>query len=78
VRARAAKARRRCAAGDAAAALVLGRDLHWASRRDPERERLAHELLALAYRSLGRDGLAGIVEAHHARRRGGHGDSPEG
>jgi len=78
VRARAAKARRRCAAGDAAAALVLGRDLHWASRRDPERERLARELLALAYRSLGRDGLARIVEAHHVRRGGGHVDSPKG
>jgi hypothetical protein len=34
----AAEARRRCAAGDPAEALVLGRDLHWASIGDPRRE----------------------------------------
>lgn len=72
VRARVAKARRGCAAGDAAQALVLGRDLHWASRHDPERERFARELLVLAYRLLDRDGLARIVEAQHGRRGRAH------
>ncbi|MCX5233446.1 ADP-ribosylation family protein [Streptomyces sp. NBC_00233] len=62
------EARRRCAAGDAADALTLGRDLHWESNRDPERERLAHELLVLAYRSLGRDNLAAITDAHYRHR----------
>lgn len=64
----AAEARRRCAAGDAADALTLGRDLHWASNREPERERLAHELLVLAYRALGRDNLAAITDAHYRHR----------
>lgn len=63
-----AEARRRCAAGDPADALTLGRDLHWVSRGDPERERLAHELLVLAYRALGRDNLAEIASAHYRHR----------
>ncbi|WP_434599408.1 ADP-ribosylation family protein [Streptomyces sp. A5-4] len=63
-----AEARRRCAAGDPVEALVLGRDLHWASGDDPVRERLAHELLAAAYRALGRPALAEIADAHHRHR----------
>ncbi|MEU9130302.1 hypothetical protein AB0D08_19710 [Kitasatospora sp. NPDC048540] len=62
------EARRRCAAGDPAEALVLGRDLHWASYGDPVREAHAQELLASAYRALGRPALAGIAEAHHLHR----------
>lgn len=49
----------RCAAGDPASALTLGRDLHWASEGEAERERQAHELLVAAYRALGRHNLAG-------------------
>ncbi|MGW5731801.1 MULTISPECIES: hypothetical protein [Streptomyces] len=62
------EARGRCAAGDPAEALVLGRDLHWASGGDPDREALATELLTTAYRALGRPGLAEIAEAHHRHR----------
>ncbi|MEV8319138.1 ADP-ribosylation family protein [Streptomyces sp. NPDC059900] len=62
------EARRRCAAGDPAEALVLGRDLHWASGGDPDREELAGELLAAAYAALGRPALAGIAGAHHRHR----------
>ena len=63
-----AEALRRCAAGDPAGALTLGRDLHWASGKDAERERQAHELLVAAYRALGRHNLAAITEAHHRHR----------
>ncbi|WP_219470348.1 HPF1 family protein, partial [Nonomuraea rhizosphaerae] len=62
------EALRRCAAGDPAGALTLGRDLHWASGGDAGRERQAHELLVAAYRALGRDSLAGITGAHHRHR----------
>ncbi|GGV36611.1 hypothetical protein GCM10010277_23180 [Streptomyces longisporoflavus] len=62
------EARRRCAAGDPAEALVLGRDLHWASGGDPSREVLATELLVSAYRALDRPGLADIADAHHRHR----------
>ncbi|MGI5121244.1 hypothetical protein ACQEU5_17190 [Marinactinospora thermotolerans] len=68
VTAAAAEAVRRCAAGDPAQALVLGRDLHWVSQGDPLRERLAAELLVAAYRALGRPALAGIVQAHRDHR----------
>jgi hypothetical protein len=61
-------ARRRCAAGDPAEALVLGRDLHWASGGDPAREAHANELLGVAYRALGRPSLAGIAGAHPRHR----------
>jgi hypothetical protein len=61
-------ARRRCAAGDPAEALVLGRDLHWASGGDPVREAYANELLVMAYRALGRPALADIADAHHRHR----------
>jgi hypothetical protein len=63
-----AEARRRCMAGNPADALTLGRDLHWISAGDPERERYAAELLVMAYRALGRDNLAAIAEAHHRHR----------
>ncbi len=63
-----AQARSRCAAGDPAEALVLGRDLHWASHGDPLREALANELLVTAYRALGRRPLADLADAHHRHR----------
>ncbi|MBE1584291.1 hypothetical protein ACFPOI_29920 [Nonomuraea angiospora] len=66
--ARVAEARRRCAAGHPADALALGRDLHWISAGDPEREHQANELLTMAYRALGRDNLAAIAQAHHRHR----------
>lgn len=62
------EARRRCAAGDPAEALVLGRDLHWASGGDPARETLANELLVMAYRAVGRPSLAEVADAHHRHR----------
>ncbi|MFD3928393.1 ADP-ribosylation family protein [Streptomyces sp. NPDC058614] len=61
-------ARRRCSAGDPAEALVLGRDLHWASDGDSVRETLANELLVMAYRALDRPSLAEIADAHHRHR----------
>jgi histone PARylation factor 1-like protein len=63
-----AQARSRCAAGDPAEALVLGRDLHWASHGDPVREAYAAELLAAAYHALERPNLAAIAAAHHRHR----------
>lgn len=63
-----AEALRRATAGDPAEALALGRDLHWASYGRPEREEYASELLALAYRDLGRPALAAIAETHHRHR----------
>lgn len=68
VRRGAEEAHRRCAAGDPAEALVLGRDLHWASGGDPELEETAAGLLASAYRALGRPALAGIAAAHRRHR----------
>jgi hypothetical protein len=62
------EALQRCADGDPASALTLGRDLHWASEGDAEREHQAHELLVAAYRALGRHNLAGITDAHHRHR----------
>ncbi|MEU6672993.1 ADP-ribosylation family protein [Streptomyces sp. NPDC046925] len=62
------EARRRCAAGDPAEALVLGRDLHWASGGDPDREAFARELLVSAYRALDRPALADIADVHHRHR----------
>ncbi|MFI9203195.1 ADP-ribosylation family protein [Streptomyces sp. NPDC053048] len=62
------EARRRCATGDPAEALVLGRDLHWASAGDPKREALANELLVSAYHALSRPSLAAIADAHHRHR----------
>ncbi|MCZ4123456.1 ADP-ribosylation family protein [Streptomyces sp. H39-S7] len=64
----AAEARRRCAAGDPAEALVLGRDLHWGSVGDPVREALAAELLSAAYLALDRPSLAATAAAHHRHR----------
>lgn len=63
-----AQARGRCAAGDPAEALVLGRDLHWASAGDPTREACARELLVMAYRALDRPSLAEIADVHHRHR----------
>lgn len=62
------EARRRCGDGDAAEALALGRDLHWASGYDAAREAYAHELLVAAYNALDRPALAGIADAHHRHR----------
>ena len=62
------KARRRCSAGDPAEALVLGRDLHWASGNDPHCEAIANELLVMAYRALDRPTLAETADAHHRHR----------
>ncbi|MFB7371251.1 ADP-ribosylation family protein [Streptomyces sp. NPDC056222] len=62
------EALRRATAGDPTEALVLGRDLHWASYGDPEREEYARELLAVAYRDLDRPSLATIAAIHHRHR----------
>jgi hypothetical protein len=63
-----AEARTRCAAGDPAEALALGRDLHWASAGDTAREAQAHALLTLAYTALNRPHLAAVATAHHRHR----------
>jgi hypothetical protein len=63
-----AEARRRCAAGNPADALTLGRDLHWISNGDATLERHANELLVAAYTALGRPTLAAIAGAHHRHR----------
>ena len=52
--------------GKPAFALALGRELHWFDLDDYRDASL--ELLAGAYRTLGRNALAGIVEVHHAHR----------
>ncbi|MGW7411597.1 hypothetical protein [Streptomyces sp. NPDC054863] len=64
----AAEARTRCASGDPAQALALGRDLHWASAGDPALEAHAHDLLTLAYAALDRPHLAALTTAHHRHR----------
>ncbi|MGR6999285.1 hypothetical protein ACU686_15955 [Yinghuangia aomiensis] len=72
-----ADAKDRCRAGDPAEALALGRDLHFISDDDSlprrariaERERAAAELLAMAYRSLGRDNLAELAELDLRERK---------
>lgn len=52
--------------GEPGRALLLGQELHWL---DADAYRAAcTELLTRAYRALGRDALAGVVEAHHAAR----------
>ncbi|WP_344512774.1 ADP-ribosylation family protein [Dactylosporangium maewongense] len=61
-----AEATAELAAGRPAFALVLGRELHWLDADRYRRE--AVELLAGAYRALGRDALAGIAEVHAANR----------
>jgi hypothetical protein len=54
------------AAGKPALALAVGGELHWT---DLDQYRQAsHDLLAGAYRALGRDALAGIAEVHVAHR----------
>ncbi|KAK1185237.1 hypothetical protein B7755_048430 [Streptomyces sp. NBS 14/10] len=70
-----AEAKRRCAAGDPAEALALGRDLHFISddgavsrTRIADRERYAAQLLVMAYRALGRDNLAELAELDHRER----------
>lgn len=52
--------------GEPLFALGLGRDLHWQDSDEFRAESL--ELMARAYRALGRDALAAIVEVHHAHR----------
>lgn len=49
-----------------ARALIIGRELHWFDA-DETRDACT-ELLTGAYRALGRDALAGVVEAHHGAR----------
>ncbi len=61
-----AEARTELADGKPAYLMTLGRELHWLDH-DDTRE-LAGELMAEAYRALGRDKLAEIVEVHHANR----------
>jgi hypothetical protein len=61
-----AAARAELAAGRPALALVVGGELHWLDA--DEHRAAATELLTGAYRALGRDALADIVEAHHANR----------
>lgn len=61
-----AEAAAELAAGQPAFALTVGRELHWLDA-DPYRGD-AVELLAGAYRALGRDALAGIAEVHAAHR----------
>lgn len=70
-----AEAKRRCAAGDPAEALALGRDLHFISddgavrrNRIADHERYAAELLVMAYRALGRDNLAELAALDHHER----------
>ena len=61
-----ALARDQLAAGKPALALAVGGELHWT---DLDQYRQAsRDLLADAYRALGRDALAGIVEVHVAHR----------
>lgn len=62
------EALRRAGEGDPAEALALGRDLHWASYGRAEHEEYARELLAVAYRELGRPALTEIAAAHHRHR----------
>jgi hypothetical protein len=61
-----AQAERELAAGQPALALVVGGELHWLDR-DRYRQQ-SHDLLTGAYRALGRDALAEIVEVHTAHR----------
>ncbi len=63
-----ARAHAACAAGDAAFALALGRDLHWASGGVAAREDAAVGLLVAAYVALGRPALADIARVHHRHR----------
>jgi hypothetical protein len=66
LRAFVAEARAALDRGEPAFALGLGRDLHWADQDDLRAE--TKELLTRAYRMLGREALARIVEVHHAHR----------
>nr|BFE61034.1 hypothetical protein GCM10020063_055600 [Dactylosporangium thailandense] len=61
-----AQARAELAAGRPALALMVGGELHWLDADEYRAE--STELLAGAYRALGRDALAEIVEVHHANR----------
>jgi hypothetical protein len=44
--------------------LALGRDLHWLSCKNPQRETAAVKLLEAAYKVLNRDALASIAILH--------------
>ncbi len=66
-----AQAQAQLAQGHPAFALLMGRDLHWLSLGDPERERRAAALLQGAYAALGDASLAGIAAAHAAARGAG-------
>jgi hypothetical protein len=61
-----AEAARELEAGQPAFALAVGGELHWLDR--DEYRAASHQLLAGAYRALGRDALAAIVEVHIAHR----------
>ncbi|WP_433061149.1 ADP-ribosylation family protein [Dactylosporangium sp. CS-033363] len=61
-----AEARAELAAGRPALALMVGGELHWLDADEYRAE--STELLTGAYRALGRDALAEIIEVHHAHR----------
>ncbi|WP_170208483.1 ADP-ribosylation family protein [Micromonospora pisi] len=61
-----AQAERELAGGEPAFALALGGELHWVDRDEYRSQ--SRDLLAGAYRALGRDALAEIVEVHAAHR----------
>jgi hypothetical protein len=61
-----AQAEAELADGRPAFALTVGSELHWCDHDDHNGTALA--LLTGAYRALGRDALAEIVEVHHAHR----------
>jgi hypothetical protein len=54
------------AAGQPALALAVGSELHWLGRGHEPYLGAARDLRAGAYRALGRDALAGIVDVHAA------------
>jgi hypothetical protein len=61
-----ALAREELAAGQPALALAVGSELHWLSGGYEPYRLAARDLRAGAYRALGRDALAGIVDVHAA------------
>lgn len=61
-----AQAERELAVGEPALALAVGGELHWLDHDDYRPQ--SRRLLTAAYRSLGRDALAEIIEVHTAHR----------
>lgn len=58
----------KCSENQPVYALALGRDLHWLSYKNPQREAAAAKLLEAAYKVLNRDALASIAILHHQYR----------